>query len=651
MTETEKIAQIKMEYEEGRSFLEERKLRSVDQLKLLNNLNRPDESISSTMLFSFFNRVFSNLYTPTIQVKFTPNEDSEQNNVSTLNKLARSDFQDMEMDMIEYDWTWDACFFARGYCETLKFNKTRKIMEPAVINPLMFGYDPFFEDPSDWRYYWKWISRSGAQLNRLIAKKVITGIKTASDIASGMDDQVWNYKVLREQAKDVTSQGPDSTSPMPSSPKSGNGVYQILEHYTYFDTMDKYVVWTDKDITKILREEKLELNDDLEVYDEKTKTYGSKWPITIREIFREPHSSYPVSVPDLVEDKHRAESVLLNLAYIAAKDEATPIYVYKEGAIAQESQMLQRQINQHIEISEDYDNDAGTAIQPLRKSPGLSSSTMNLLNILKNEAAEAVGTSQVAPIVSKGKKTATDASIQQQLADLVGALQSRIIGRSERQFWTAWYQRYVNNMKDGDQKILAVTNSQYSTFERIALKDIRTALPPKAVIFSSREAEFKETVERRELAQQFPILQQSMAPEQFKLFLKFVYFPKFQTFDSETMDLLYPASVDEMKAEQENDMLAKGVLPPIEDSDNHQVHLYIHSRVKNTAEKWAHVLTHEKLLADQIKQQQQTQQEEPNGANMKDKVSENDLNNNEGSVPLKGAMNKMDKESKLAVKQ
>lgn len=635
MTESEKLSQIRTEYEEGRSFLENRKIRSVDQLKLMNNLSRSDETVSSTMLFSFFNRVFAGLYSPTLQIKFVPNEDSEQKNVGMLNKLAVCDFQDMNMDIIEYDWTWDACFFSRGYCETLKFNKNRKIMEPVVINPLMLGYDPIFENPEDWRYYWKWISRSGAQINRLIKDNVVTGIKSAKDIPSGMDPEVWNYKVLREQAKVVTSQGPDSQSPTPST---GNGVYQLLEHYTYFDTPDKYVVWTDRDITKILREEKLELNDDPEVKD------GSKWPIVIREIFREPHSSYPVSVPDLIEDKHRAENVILNLAYIAAKDEATPIYVYKEDALTQPSQLLQRQIMQHIEVT--ADSDTQTSISPLRKAQGLSSSTMQLMNILKNEAAEAIGTSQISPIVSKGKKTATDASIQQQIADLVGALQSRIIGKSEKQFWSHWYQRYVNNMKEGDQKILAVTNSQFSTFERIQLEDIKTELPPKALVFSSREAEFKETVERRELAQQFGVFQETMPPEQFRLFLKFVYLPKFQTFDSETIDRMFPPSIDEFKAEQENEMLAEGILPPISETDNHEVHLYIHSRVKNTAEKWAHVLTHETLLAEQVKQQQQAAQEQ-SGKDKGGQINNKDLESGEAAAPLKGATASMGKESKI----
>lgn len=634
MTEAEKIQQIKTEYEEGRSFLENRKLRWVDQLILMNNLQRGDENIASTMLFSYFMRVHSNLYEPKLQIKFGPNEDTETKNVQMLNKLALSDFQEMGMDMIEYDWTWDACFFSRGYLETLKFDKEKKTMVPVVLNPLAFIYDPFFPEPQDWRYYAKWITRSGSTIDDLIADKVIKGISSCKDIVSGMDPEFWNYKVLREKAKDVTPQGPDS-----STPPSNNGVYQLLEHCTYFGGV-KTVCWCDRDITKIIREEPLDLNDGEEIKNSrsKTKKRRSKWPIVVREVFREPHSSAAVSVPDLLEDKHRAENVILNLAYIASKDEATPIYVAKEGALTNPTQLLQRQIMQHIIVTDEADT--STAIVPLNKSPGLSASTLQFLNIMKGEAAEAIGTTQISPIVSKGKKSATGDAIQQQIADLTASLQTKIIGKSEKEFWSHWYQRYINNMKEGDEKIIATTNSQFTTFETIHLDDIKTKNPPKAIVYSVRDAEFKEAVERREIAQQFGVIQGSLPPERFSAFLKYIWFPKFQTFDSETIDLIYPKSVDEIKAEQENIMLGEGKLPPISETDNHEIHLYMHSRVKNNAEKWAHVLTHEALLSKQMQAKMQEQQAEQSKGGDK-KPSSKDVNKDEAATPLKGQSEKV----------
>ena len=188
-------------YEESFQFLQSRKARQVKQLVLLNNLQRGDQNIASTLLLTLFNRVLSNLYDDKLQVKFLPSQGIKQNQLNSYNVLAQSDYLEMGKVKLDYDWVWDTLFFGRGYMETLRFNKKRKIMEPHVINPLVFGYDPFFEEVQDWRYYWKWISKSKVEVERLIANGTITGIKNTNEIPGGVDEYLWNYKILRDAAK------------------------------------------------------------------------------------------------------------------------------------------------------------------------------------------------------------------------------------------------------------------------------------------------------------------------------------------------------------------------------------------------------------------------------------------------------------------
>ena len=107
-------------------------------------------------------------------------------------------------------------------------------------------------------------------------------------------------------------------------------------------------------------EETLEL-DDMEGIDGQTM---SKWPIVVKEAFRIPHASIPFSVADLLEDKHRAKSVILNLLYIGAKDTANPIYLYDPDKVKDVSQFLSRQVSQHIPI----EGDPMMAVQPLNKA-------------------------------------------------------------------------------------------------------------------------------------------------------------------------------------------------------------------------------------------------------------------------------------------
>ena len=241
---------IQDSYEESRNFLQSWKQRKVRQLVLLNNLQRGDQTIASTLLLTLFNRVLSSMYDDKLQVKFLPSQGITQNQLNSYNVLAQSDYNEMEKSKLDYDWCWDALFFNRGYMETLRFDKKRKIMSPHIINPLVFGYDPYFSEVQDWRYYWKWITKSRAEIQRLIENKTITGIKSPDEIPSGIDEYIWEYKIKRDEAKKAVA---------PTMDSAGGDIYQILEFYCYNEDGKKTVYWMDRDMNKTLWEQKLDL--------------------------------------------------------------------------------------------------------------------------------------------------------------------------------------------------------------------------------------------------------------------------------------------------------------------------------------------------------------------------------------------------------
>src|SRR3990167_2333224 len=252
ITKLASLQSIEDKYIESFNFLKARKVRQVKQLGLFNNLQRDDQTIASTMLLTLFNRTMANVYDDKLQVKFLPSQGITQDQLNSYNILYQSDYLEMGKAKLDYDWVWDTLFFGRGYCETYKFNKKRKIMEPCVINPLVFGYDPYFEDVQDWRYYWKWITKSKHEIQRLIKNGTITGIKEAKDIPSCVDEYLWNYKSSRDAAKKAVEGPPES---------QGGDIYQILEFYGYNDEGKKCCKWLDKGFSKVLYEEVLDFDD------------------------------------------------------------------------------------------------------------------------------------------------------------------------------------------------------------------------------------------------------------------------------------------------------------------------------------------------------------------------------------------------------
>jgi hypothetical protein len=597
----EKTRDIYTKYMESFYFLQPRKRRQANQIVLMNNLQRGDENISSTLLLTLFTRTMANLYDDKMQIKFVPNEEIEQKQIDSLNILAQNDYQQMNMKQLDYDWTWDTLFFGRGYMETLRFDVERKIMQPHVINPLSFGYDPFFDNPQDWRYYWKWITKSSTDINRLIKAGIITSIKDASEIPSGIDPYLWNYKVIRERAKFVTPQASDTFN---------GDIHQILEFFGYNKDGEKCIYWVDRDFSKLLYYEVLDLRDGEDIIgpgNQVVKT-SSKWPIVVKEAFREPHSSVVFSVADLLEDKHRARSVLLNLAFLAAKDKANPLYQYNPDKVRDVTQLFSRQIYQHIPV-----DDVTNAIAPLNTDTALDPSLQAFMNMLNQEASDPVGANIQQEQQKKGKQTATEAAIQQQLSDLAQSLQSKVMQFGLEDFWSAWYHRYKRFTKEGDEKIATVVGVKGVTFEKIDLGSIRTKYPPGVLIFSAKEAEYKDLVDRRDYMEMLPIFQSTFTPDGMRNFYKYVLMPKFNSLDPATIDVLFPDSIDEIKATEENEIMNQGQMPQVLPTDNHEQHLMVHRMAKNSWEKWVHIQWHEEMLSMQKQQEQQMMQQQQAG--------------------------------------
>lgn len=615
------LGKIQSNYIESFQFLDARKRRQVQQLVLLNNLNRGDQNIASTLLLTLFNRVLSALYDDKMQVKFLPSQGINQDQINSYNILYQSDYLEMGKAKLDYDWCWDTLFFGRGYMETYQFDKKRKIMKPHIINPLVLGYDPYFTEPQEWRYYWKWITKNKYEIDRLIKMGKITGIKKSEEIPGGVEPRLWEYKQRRDAATQAVE---------PSLEPAAADIYQILEYFGYNDAGERCAFWIDKDFSKVLMEEKLEL-DDMELED---GTKSSKWPIVIKEGFRTPHASVPFSIADLLEDKHRAKSVLLNLAFIAAKDKANPLYWYDPDKVKDVAQFFSRQVNQHIPV----EGDGALAIGPLNTKEPMSPELINFMSMLQQEANDPVGTGVSLEPGAGGQETATEAAIDQQMNDMAQSLQSKIMQFGEAEFCSHWWHRYQKHAKDLESKLANIVGVKGITTTEVALSDFITEYPPGVMVFSAKEAEYKNLVKRRDFMTILPQLAETMDPDGFRNFNKHVFMP-LMIEDPSLIDIMYPDSIEEMKADAENEMLKNDKLPEVLETDDHSTHIYIHRMVQpKTWATWLHIQEHEEALAKQKAEEAAAAQVDMGGGAAQPQVGAQKKSPMGAAAPLKQEM-------------
>ena len=95
--------------------------------------------------------------------------------------------------------------------------------------------------------------------------------------------------------------------------------------------------------------------------------------------------------------------------------------------------------------------------------------------------------------------------------------------------------------------------------------------------------------------------------------------------DPSLIDIMFPKTIDEIQAETENEQMSgeKPTMPDVKDTDNHTTHIYTHMMVMpKTWELWFHLDWHQKLLAEQKKQQPQGQGGQSGQQGSESKVSE-----------------------------
>jgi hypothetical protein len=193
---------------------------------------------------------------------------------------------------------------------------------------------------------------------------------------------------------------------------------------------------------------------------------------------------------------------------------------------------------------------------------------------------------------------------------MASSLQSKVLQFGEAEFWSQWFHRYAKNAEQLKEKTANIIGVKGVDSHIISLKDFNADFPPGVLIYSAKEAEYKNLVKRRDWMQLYPALSQTLDPDGMRNFQKHVFFP-LMVDDPASIDVMLPKTLDEIDATEENESLGKGRMEDVLETDNHTTHLYTHMMVQpKTWQTWVHIDWHEKMLAEQKKQQMLAQQQQ-----------------------------------------
>jgi len=610
---TDLIKQCQGEYKLSWDFMKPKLEEWAVRLKLYNNQKRDKEAIGDPLMFTVHQTVLASLYSDRLTSEFSGREEGDEEVADTLNVLAVFDEDDMQKDILDYEWDWDASFFGRGLCLFMGFDTAKKTPIPEVIDPMTWVRDPKARSVNG-DVQGRGAMRFGGREIRLTKKQMKDG------------KVYFNYKGIKKDGKDINSiidrnselrsEAQGFNNPVRDADTIGeNEDYRVLEWFTHHKGK-KVLVSLAENRTKVIRITQLKDNE---------------WPILDRTIYPMAHDWDGVSIPDLTEDKQRARSVLQNLGLKQAKANLHPMYLYNTTKIKNKAD-LNFAFNKFIPV----DGDVAGAVQPMNKDLVKQEASW-ILEVLDTAAQRATATPEMQQgVQSEQRRTASEINLVASKVDTRYSLSAKIFGWSEKRFWKQWYRLYKRNFADKiHEKSIRVAGASSSQWRKLTRENIVMSTDPDVKIESKILSEEKR-LQNLQMFRAFVKDVLAVAGQQANLRFALKRLGKLSGLMKDEIDQIIPPNVDEMEAEDENEELNENKMVEVDPIDDDMIHMNIHNKASDTEWKAKHIEAHRKNM--KLKKQrpelfpQLQQQTDPSQvANIMEK-----LNGAGGSMPIPG---------------
>lgn len=568
--EKELVSQVRTEFLLCWDYNKTKRTEGLKRLKLFNNQKRNKDAVGDPLLFTVFQTVLAELYEDKLSSIAKGVEEGDDDAAESLTAMMEFDSRLMKKAQSDYEWDWDTCFFGRGHMFLNEFDRDKTVPVGEVIDPMVIIRDPRATSMNG--------NQKGNGAARFWGREIGLTKKEMEDNGDYFNlsklEKDKDNKTLKDEAKTARreAQGNEDTK-FKEEALNENYEYQLVEWWTHIDGK-KYIITLGNNRGLVVRKKELK---------------GDRWPVIDRSLFPMSHDWDGVSIPDLIEDKQRARSVLINLGMESAKADLYPMYLFDKDKIPVESD-LDFEFNKMIPMKGDVSN----AIAPIQKS--VFHQQVNLiLNILDTAAQKSVA----APEVSQGVQPGQARTLGETEHILAGknvrhSLSAKIWGWSEEEYWDRWYQIYKRDFQnDIDKKIIRIQGPLNASWRELNRENFITESDPDIFIESAQQVEMERQVEFRDFSAFAQIAMQDPETNRKYILRKL---GKISRASKAEMTLMFPPTIDELRAEDENEKIENNKLPKIDFYDDDIIHMEIHNKASDTSAKLAHIEAHKVMM-------------------------------------------------------
>jgi hypothetical protein len=593
------VDQIKEEYDQAWKHQQPKKKQWEVRLKLYNNQKRDPKAVGDVTLFTTMQTVLAALYDDRLMVVAGGREEGDDEQTDNIDAMAEFDYDEMEKNKLDYDWDFDAAFFGRGFVVMEEYIRDPDNLQfyplPEVIDPIIFLRDPDAKSVNGRKDSHKGAARFmgyPVKMTRQDMKDIshiFPNVKKGEGTALKYGTPTFS---ILQDAIDARNEAQNrgGTRQFDNESKLGaNSQHEVFIWYTFYQPVDENGKPTDEEPKRL----KCWLANDREELIGVQELKENYWKIVDRPLYPTSHDWDGVSIPDLVEDKQRARAIVSNLTLKAMKADVYPMYIYDTNKVTNRKD-LKFGFNKFIGVDGKGENVNGAIAPMIKARPN-----MNLVDFIYTtldiSAQKATATPDIQQGIQSDKaRPLGETNILKTGVDTRYSLSAKVFGWSEKTFWQFWYLSYYDNFADDiDEKVLRLQGAFGAKWRKIEKKDFITRVSPDFTIESKAVNRAKELEERQSLTGYFGLVLADPTANRRYAMRKL---GRLYGMKKDELDRLLPPTIDERVAEDQNERLNNNEFVEVLREDDHNVHLEMHSKARDTDEAKAHIEAHKKAL-------------------------------------------------------
>lgn len=540
--------------------------------KLYINQRKNPKKVGDTLMFSTHQTIVAALYQDELSVEWMWREEDDEDRSEMLNALYAFDYDQMGKAQHDYEKYHDTAFFGTSIEDWSYFDRDSLTPIPTLWDPLNTLFDPKATSING--------NKMGEGAIRFGGREVLRTKREMQDHGGFFNLDALDVDSKKNQEMQLSQQARDTARGLESqtfNDVKDNKYYVLCQWFTWIDG-NRYLVEAGNDRKAIVRLQRV------------TTDY---WPLVATHMYPIPHT--PIigmpGTPDFTEDKQRARAILQNYTLDAAKLDVLPMWLFDKKKIPKKNQLRDWKAGKMIE----GENIDANSMFPVTK-PTIHQFTQGIMQELETNAQKALATPEIQQgILFQQQRSATEINHAQSGVDTRYGLTAKLFTISDANAAYMWLDDYKRHYKDGiDKKMIRVVGPFGPKAEALTADVFRFKADPDVKIESRVISNYKKREQRANMGAFGNLLVATKGSD-------LRYFTKKMgrlMFSKEEVDRFLPPTIDEMRAEKENDSLSKNSLKGvvIEPNDDHQAHLLIHGKAADSKAKFAHIEAHKMAL-------------------------------------------------------